>query len=87
MTGAWRVYILECSDGSLYTGITNDLPRRLHQHDLGRAARYTRGRGPVTLRHSEACATRAEALRREYEIKRLSRIRKLALIGRRARRR
>jgi len=79
-TVAWHVYIIECCDGSFYTGITNDLVRRLQQHNTGRAARYTRGRRPVVLRYDEPCASRAQALRRESAIKRLSRAQKSALM-------
>ena len=77
---AWQVYIIECRDGSLYTGITSDLVRRLLQHNAGSAARYTRGRGPVILRHCEGCVTRAQALKREWAIKRLTRSQKQALL-------
>jgi putative endonuclease len=80
---AWFVYILRCADGTLYTGIATDLARRLAEHnaDDALAARYTRARRPVALVYSEALANRAEAARREYAIKRLSRSAKLALIG------
>ncbi|MDA8420229.1 MAG: GIY-YIG nuclease family protein [Pseudomonadota bacterium] len=80
--GAWQVYVVECRDGTFYTGIAIDLDRRLRQHDSGRGARYTRGRGPVILRHSERCGTRGEALRRELELKRLSRAGKQAIMRR-----
>ena len=50
---SWTVYILSCADGTLYTGITNDLPRRLAQHEAGRGAKYTRGRGPFSLLYAE----------------------------------
>ncbi len=69
----WTVYILECADGSFYTGITNDLERRLAQHQAGRAARYTRSRLPVVLRYRETCADRSAALVREARIKALGR--------------
>ena len=74
------VYILRCADGTLYTGITNDVPRRLAAHNSGRGAKYTRGRGPVTLAYSERFDTQGEAMRREAEIKKLPRPRKQALI-------
>ncbi|MDR0915947.1 MAG: GIY-YIG nuclease family protein [Oscillospiraceae bacterium] len=74
------VYILRCRDGTLYTGWTNDLPRRLDTHNAGRGAKYTRGRLPVTLVYSETVADRGAALRREIEIKRMTRGEKLALI-------
>jgi len=76
----WTVYIVECRDGTFYTGITTDLARRLDQHNRGRASRYTRSRLPVTLVHEESMRTRSEALIREEEIKSLSRQEKEALI-------
>ena len=76
----WYLYILECRDGTLYTGITDDIPRRLEQHNSGKGAKYTRGRGPVTLRYREACGSHGDALRREIQIKRLTRQEKLKLI-------
>jgi predicted GIY-YIG superfamily endonuclease len=79
--GAWVLYILECRDGTFYTGITNDMQRRLHQHNAGSAARYTRGRGPVTLRYHEACSGRSQALVREAAVKRLARRAKQRLIN------
>ena len=78
----WSLYVLECSDGTLYTGITNDLSRRLAQHNSGRASRYTRGRLPVKLVHAERCTDRSQALKREYALKQLSRSEKIAAIGR-----
>ncbi len=74
------VYILECKDGSLYTGWTNDLEKRVAAHNEGRGAKYTKGRGPVVLRYWETFATKEEAMSREYHIKRLSRAEKMALI-------
>ena len=76
----WFVYILRCADGSLYTGITNDLDRRLEQHNAGTASRYTRSRLPVTLEYREEPKTKSNALKRELEIKALSRKEKEALI-------
>jgi len=76
------VYILECADGTLYTGWTTDLERRLREHNAGRGARYTRARRPVTLAYSEQVADRSAALRREAEIRRLRRSDKLELIRR-----
>ena len=78
---AWFVYMLRCADGSLYTGITTDLPRRLAEHngEGGLGARYTRSRRPVALVYSEPADHRAAASRREAAIKRLDRTRKLAL--------
>lgn len=79
----WWVYMLRCADGSLYTGITTDLSRRLAQHNGEQAggARYTRCRRPVTLVWGESGHDRSSALRREAGLKRLSRQRKLALAG------
>jgi len=78
--GTWQVYLLRCGDGTLYTGATNDLARRLARHASGRGARYTRSRLPVALVHAERAAGRGAALRREAAIKRLDRRAKLALI-------
>lgn len=77
---SYVVYILECADGSLYTGITNDLEKRIEQHNSGKGAKYTRGRGPVTLKYSEDAATKGEALSRERQIKKLERDKKQELI-------
>ena len=74
------VYIVQCRDGTLYTGWTTDLPARLAAHNAGRGARYTRGRRPVRLVYAETVPDRRRALQREQEIKRLPRHRKLALI-------
>jgi len=73
----WFVYIVECSDQTLYTGITLDIERRIKQHDEGKGARYTKGRGPVTLKRSFECQSKSEALKLEYHIKQLSRHEKL----------
>ena len=85
--GMWLVYVLVCADASLYCGVTNDLPRRLARHEAGTGARYTRGRGPFEVVYLEPCADQGEALRREYAIKRLSRVAKLAICARSARKR
>jgi putative endonuclease len=77
----WSVYVLSCADGSLYTGATTDVARRLAQHQAGRGARYTRARLPVVLVHTERARDQGAALRREAAIKRLPRRRKLALLG------
>jgi putative endonuclease len=77
----WLVYVLRCSDGSLYTGITNDLPKRLQAHAAGKASKYTRSRLPVALAYTERQKSRSAALKREAGIKRLSRFQKLALIA------
>ena len=77
----WYVYMLRCGDGSLYTGITDNLPRRLGAHRSGRGAKYTRGRGPLTLVYTEEQPDRSAASRREYAIKRLTRQEKEALLN------
>lgn len=74
------VYMLECADGSLYTGWTNDIEKRMAAHSAGRGSRYTRSRLPVSLRYVEPCDGRSEAMRREQEIKALSRAEKLRLM-------
>ncbi len=76
----WFVYLLRCRDGTLYTGITTDLGRRLAQHNAGTAARYTRSRRPVELVYRVRAASRGDAQRREAAIKKLSRDAKEALI-------
>ncbi len=76
----YTVYILECADGSLYTGITNDPAKRLAAHKAGTASRYTRSRGAVAFIYTERKRTRGNALRREALIKKLTREAKLALI-------
>lgn len=75
------VYILKCRDDSLYTGWTVDLEKRIAQHNQGTGAKYTRARGPVTLVHWETYETKEEALKREYQIKKLTRVKKIALIS------
>jgi putative endonuclease len=77
----WSVYLIRCGDGTLYCGIALDVEARLKQHQEGRGAKYTRGRGPLALVHREACGTKAEALRRERAIKRMRREAKLRLGG------
>ena len=79
MEKQWVLYILECKDGTFYTGITDDLERRLAVHNSGKGAKYTRGRGPLVLRYTELCADRSSALRREIEIKKLRREQKMLL--------
>ncbi len=79
---ACYTYMVECSDGSLYTGWTNDLDGRVRAHNAGRGAKYTKSRRPVKLVYYETFATKQEAMRREYEVKRYSRARKLALLDR-----
>ncbi len=80
----WRVYILRCADGSLYTGITTDLERRLREHngELPGGARYTRGRRPVRLLWRRSASNRSEACQLESRIKRMTRTQKLDLIRR-----
>lgn len=73
-------YILQCADGTLYTGWTNDLGRRLAAHNAGKGGKYTRSRRPVSLIYYEAYDTKQEAMRREWAIKQLTRAEKLALI-------
>lgn len=80
-SASWLVYLLRCSDDSLYTGITNDLARRLAAHAAGRASKYTRSRLPVRVAYQERQATKSLALKREAAIKRMPRRAKLALIG------
>ena len=80
--GNWVVYILKCGDGTLYTGITDNFPRRLAAHNAGHGAKYTRGRGPVEPVYQELCAGKASALRREIAIKKLPRADKLTLCRR-----
>lgn len=83
---AWFVYMVRCADGSLYTGATNDLARRVAAHNEGKGARYTRSRRPVTLVWSRRAKDRGSALSREARLKRLSREEKLAFVEGRARR-
>ena len=75
------VYVLECADGSLYTGYTTDLERRIDEHNDGTGAKYTCGRTPVSVVHSEHYGTKSAAMSREYEIKQLSRGQKERLVG------
>ena len=77
----WYLYMLRCKDGSLYTGITTDVEKRLEAHRRGKGAKYTRGRGPLELVYREKCGTHSDALKRESEIKRLTRKKKQVLIG------
>src|SRR5262245_34685931 len=78
--GHWIVYMLECADNTLYTGITNDLARRLAEQSAGKGARYTKGGGPFRLVYRETCEGRAEASRRETAIKLLARANKLRVM-------
>lgn len=76
----YHLYILRCGDGTLYTGIAADVDKRLALHQSGKGAKYTRGRGPLTVVYREECADKSAALRRELEVKALPREKKLALI-------
>ncbi len=77
----WNVYILHCADGTLYTGITNNLENRMQEHEKGIGAKYTRGKAPFSIIYKEACSNRGDASRREAEIKKLGRREKLMLCG------
>lgn len=80
MESIWYLYILRCKDGTLYTGITTDVEKRLAAHRSGRGAKYTRGRAPLELVYREICGSHSEALKREHQIKALSREDKQKLI-------
>ena len=77
---SWYVYILRCADQTLYTGITNDVDRRIAEHNRGVGAKYTRGRTPVELAFVESVESRGDALRREYAIKQMTPVQKQRLI-------
>lgn len=79
--GVWFVYVVECADGSLYTGIARDVAARLAAHEAGKGARYTRGRGPLKLLRKRRCGGHGDALRLEHAFKRLSREEKRALLA------
>jgi len=81
MEQVWYLYILRCRDDSLYTGITTNVEKRLEAHNSGKGAKYTRGRGPVSLVYSEECVDHSQALKRELQIKAMPRREKLRLIG------
>ena len=80
MVNSWKLYILRCGDGTLYTGITTDVEKRLEAHRSGKGAKYTRGRSPLELVYREECGDHSAALKRELEIKKLSRDEKEKLI-------
>ena len=80
MIKQWQVYILRCSDNSLYTGITNDIEKRLHKHNSGRGAKYTKTRRPVVLVFQEEHETRSAASKREYEVKQYSKEKKEEMV-------
>jgi putative endonuclease len=77
----WYVYILKCSDGTLYTGYTNDVEARVKKHNAGKGAKYTKSRLPVVACYSESLDSKSLAMQREYKVKKLTRVQKLALIG------
>lgn len=81
MENTWYLYILRCKDDTLYTGITTNVEKRLEAHRSGKGAKYTRGRAPLELVYREVCGTHAAALRRELEIKKMSRMEKMMLIA------
>ena len=82
MDRPWQLYLLRCGDGTLYTGIALDAQKRLLAHQRGKGAKYTRGRGPLELVYTETCPSHSQALRRELEVKTLTREEKERLIAR-----
>lgn len=80
MANTWKLYILRCGDGTLYTGIATDVEKRLEAHRSGKGAKYTRGRGPLELVYQEECGDHSAALRRELAVKALSREEKQNLL-------
>lgn len=76
----WVVYILQCADNTLYTGITNNFPKRLLAHEMGKGAKYTKGRGPFVVLYTEEHPNRSEASKRESVIKGMDRVAKLGLV-------
>ncbi len=80
MESTWYLYILRCKDGTLYTGITTDVEKRLEAHRSGKGAKYTRGRAPLELVYRENCGSHSEALKRERKVKSLTREEKQKLI-------
>ena len=80
MVNTWKLYILRCGDGSLYTGITTDVEKRFTVHQSGKGAKYTRGRGPLEVVYTEECGDHSAALKRELEIKALTKEQKEILI-------
>jgi len=80
MKNSWIVYILKCCDDTLYTGITNDIDKRIQSHNNGTGAKYTRFRTPVELIFKETCSDRSDASKREAQIKKLSRKQKQDLV-------
>lgn len=80
MEARWFVYMVQCADGMIYTGVTTDVKRRIKAHEAGKGAKYTRGRGPFQLLYTEACETKHAACKREWNIKCMKREQKLALV-------
>ena len=80
MAGGWFVYLIECRDGTLYTGVARDVERRIGEHNAGRGARYTRGRAPVQVVASSAAMEKRAAYRLEWSVKRLPRAGKAAAV-------
>ena len=80
MESVWYLYILRCGDGTLYTGITTDVEKRLEAHRSGKGAKYTRGRGPLELIYREKCGSHSDALKRELFVKNMGREQKEILI-------
>ena len=80
MEKIWYLYILRCKDGTLYTGITDNVERRFKAHSEGKGAKYTRGRGPLELVYVEECTDKSAALKREHEVKSMTRAQKEKLI-------
>jgi len=81
MNNKWYVYIVECSDGSLYTGISNNVHKRILTHNMGKGAKYTKTRLPVVLKWLKECENKSEAAKLEYKIKKLNKIDKINLIN------
>ena len=80
MGSKWYLYILRCADNTLYTGITTDVAKRVEAHRSGKGAKYTRGRAPLELVYQEVCENHSQALKRELEIKALTRTQKEKII-------
>lgn len=81
MASTWKLYMLRCCDGSLYTGITTDVNARLEAHSTGHGAKYTRGRAPLTVAYTEVCGDHSSALKREIAVKKLTKEQKEALVA------
>ena len=79
--GHWYLYVARCADGSLYCGIARDVAARIAEHDAGKGARYTRGRGPLAVMLTRRCASQGRALRIEYAFKQLTRVQKEAVVA------